>query len=94
MNRIAPHQDDARHVLVIEDEPQLRSMLTDNLEFEGYHVTAVASGEEGLNAFAHQAFALLLLDIMLPGMSGFEVCQSLRARGTRVPIIVLTARTH
>ena len=47
MNRSAPHQDEARHVLVIEDEPQLRSMLTDNLEFEGYHVTAVASGEEG-----------------------------------------------
>ena len=94
MNRPAPHQDDARHVLVIEDEPQLRSMLTDNLEFEGYHVTAVASGEEGLQACANQAFALLLVDIMLPGMSGFEVCQSLRARGTRVPIIVLTARTH
>ena len=83
-----------RHVLVIEDEPQMRSMLTDNLEFEGYRVTAVASGEEALQRCASQQFALLLLDVMLPGMSGFEVCQQLRARGMRVPIIVLTARTH
>lgn len=94
MTREAPRTDEARHVLVIEDEPQMRSMLTDNLEFEGYQVTAVASGEEALNAFGRHQFALLLVDVMLPGISGFEVCQQLRARGTRVPIIVLTARTH
>ena len=86
--------DDVRHVLVIEDEPQLRSMLADNLEFDGYQVTAVATGEEGLRAFAQRAYSLLLLDIMLPGISGFEVCRALREQGTRVPIIVLTARTH
>lgn len=85
---------DGRHILVIEDEPQMRSMLTDNLEFEGYQVTAVATGEEGLAALASHEFALLLLDIMLPGHSGFDVCATVRARGTRVPIIVLTARTH
>ena len=94
MTRIAAVPDDARHVLVIEDEPQLRSMLADNLEFDGYQVTAVASGEEGLQACAQRAFSLLLLDVMLPGISGFEVCRSLRAQGTRVPIILLTARTH
>lgn len=85
---------DARHVLVVEDEPQLRGMLTDNLEFEGYRVTAVASGEDALSQFERQAFSLVLLDIMLPGMDGFDVCQRLRGGGTRVPIIVLTARTH
>jgi DNA-binding response OmpR family regulator len=85
---------DVRHVLVIEDEPQLRSMLADNLEFDGYHVTAVASGEEGLRAFAQRGYSLLLLDVMLPGVDGFEVCRALRAQGTRVPIILLTARTH
>jgi DNA-binding response OmpR family regulator len=83
-----------RHVLVVEDEPQLRGMLTDNLEFEGYRVTAVASGEDALSQFGRHAFSLVLLDIMLPGMDGFDVCQRLRDAGTRVPIIVLTARTH
>lgn len=92
MNRPAP--SDGRRVLIIEDEPQLRSMLTDNLEFEGYQVTAVASGEEGLSVLANQPFALLLLDVMLPGVDGFDVCETVRARGTRVPIILLTARTH
>jgi DNA-binding response OmpR family regulator len=85
---------DARHILVIEDEPQMRAMLADNLEFEGYHVTAVASGEEGLGEFEQHAFALVLIDIMLPGISGFEVCQRLRSGGSHVPIVVLTARTH
>jgi DNA-binding response OmpR family regulator len=93
MNRES-NDADVRHVLVIEDEPQLRSMLADNLEFDGYHVTAVASGEEGLRAFAQRGYSLLLLDVMLPGVDGFEVCRSLRAQGTRVPIILLTARTH
>jgi DNA-binding response OmpR family regulator len=81
-------------VLVVEDEPQMRAMLSDNLEFEGYRVTAVASGEDALSEFARHAYALVLLDIMLPGIDGFDVCQRLRGAGTRVPIIVLTARTH
>ena len=86
--------DEPRHVLVIEDEPQMRSMLVDNLEFEGYRVTAVSSGEEALQTCANHQFALLLVDVMLPGISGFDVCQQVRARGMHVPIVVLTARTH
>jgi DNA-binding response OmpR family regulator len=93
MSTAAVRGDEARHVLVIEDEPQMRSMLTDNLEFEGYRVTAVASGEEALQAVASRHFSLLLVDVMLPGISGFDVCQQLRARGKHVPIVVLTART-
>ena len=85
---------DARHVLVVEDEPRMRVMLTDNLEFEGYRVTAVASGEEAMSAVEHQLFSLLLVDVMLPGISGFEVCERLREKGAHVPIILLTARTH
>ncbi len=94
MTTVPVKPDDARHVLVIEDEPQMRSMLTDNLEFEGYRVTAVASGEEALQAVATRHYALLLVDVMLPGISGFDVCQQLRARGLHMPIVVLTARTH
>lgn len=94
MTRDVGRTSEPRHVLVVEDEPQLRGMLTDNLEFEGYRVTAVASGEDALSQFGRHAFSLVLLDIMLPGMDGFDVCQRLRDAGTRVPIIVLTARTH
>jgi DNA-binding response OmpR family regulator len=94
MNPNAVRADDPRHVLVIEDEPQMRSMLVDNLEFEGYRVTAVASGEEALQTCTREPFALLLVDVMLPGISGFDVCQQVRALGLRVPIVVLTARTH
>ena len=94
MNVTPVRPDEARHVLVVEDEPQMRSMLTDNLEFEGFRVTAVSSGEEALQAMASRTYALLLLDVMLPGISGFEVCRQLRARHVHVPIVVLTARTH
>lgn len=83
-----------REVLVVEDEPQMRALLTDNLEFEGYHVTAVESGEQALVELTRRAASLVIVDLMLPGMSGFELCERLRRRGTRVPIIILTARTH
>jgi DNA-binding response OmpR family regulator len=83
-----------REVLVVEDEPQMRALLTDNLEFEGYHVTAVESGERALEELGQRAVSLVLVDLMLPGMSGFHLCEQLRDRGTRVPIIILTARTH
>ena len=93
----APAHDAAapsREVLVVEDEPQMRALLTDNLEFEGYHVTAVESAEQALAELAHRAVSLLIVDVMLPGMSGFALCEQLRNQGTRVPIIILTARTH
>ena len=94
MNIEPPRAPEPRHVLVVEDEPRMRVMLTDNLEFEGYRVTAVASGEEAMSAVEHQPFSLLLVDVMLPGISGFEVCERLREKGAHVPIILLTARTH
>ena len=91
----APHDSAApHHVLVIEDEPQMRAMLTDNLEYEGYRVTSVGSGEEALVEFDSKPFSLLLVDVMLPGMSGLEVCERLRGRGVRAPIIILTARSQ
>lgn len=82
------------HVLVVEDEPQMRAMLTDNLEFEGFQVTSVESGEDAIREFDAGAFSLLIVDVMLPGMSGLELCHQLRGSGARAPIIILTARTQ
>jgi DNA-binding response OmpR family regulator len=84
---------ESRDVLVIEDELQMRTMLADNLAFEGYRVTAVESGEAALGEMERRTYALVLVDVMLPGISGFEVCRRLRDRGARVPIIMLTALT-
>ncbi len=83
-----------RAVLVVEDEQRMRALLADNLEFEGYQVTAVDSGEAALTEFDRHAYSLVLLDLMLPGMSGLDVCRRLRSRGTRVPVIMLTARAQ
>ena len=71
MTRDALRPLDARQVLVIEDELQMRAMLTDNLQFEGYRVTAVESGEAGLAEMERNSFALIVMDVMLPGISGF-----------------------
>jgi DNA-binding response OmpR family regulator len=91
---LAPTGLAPREVLVVEDEPQMRALLSDNLEDEGYHVTAVESGEQALVELGRHAISLVLVDVMLPGISGFELCQEIRGRGSHVPIIVLTARTH
>jgi two-component system alkaline phosphatase synthesis response regulator PhoP len=81
-------------ILVIEDEPEMRNLLTDNLEFEGYRVTAVDNAEAGLVELARQPRSLIMLDLMLPRMSGFEFCREVRARQIGTPIIVLTARAE
>jgi two-component system phosphate regulon response regulator PhoB len=81
-------------VLVVEDEPSLVTLLTFNLEREGYHVLEARDGEEALLIAEEQSPDLILLDWMLPRLSGIEVCRRLRARAeTRnAPIIILTAR--
>jgi DNA-binding response OmpR family regulator len=83
-----------RSVLVVEDEEQMRTMLEDNLQFDGNRVTAVSTGEDALGELDRQSYSLVLLDVRLPGISGFDVCRRLRSRGTRVPVIMLTARTQ
>jgi two-component system phosphate regulon response regulator PhoB len=83
-------------ILVIEDEPALVEMLRYNLEKEGFDVTAALDGEEGLTAVGETKPDLILLDWMLPHMSGLEICRQLRrGRETRsVPVIMLTARSE
>ena len=79
-------------VLVIEDEAAICTGLCDVLAFHGHAPTGVASGEEGLRRALADHYALVLLDVMLPGMNGFDVCRELRARRPEQAILMLTAR--
>ena len=79
-------------VLVIEDEPGLRLTLGDRLASEGYAVATASDGEDGLAQASAGAFDLIVLDVMLPRLNGFDVCQALRQRGVTTPILMLTAR--
>jgi two-component system alkaline phosphatase synthesis response regulator PhoP len=81
-----------RRVLLIEDEPGLVLTLTDRLKSEGYEVGAASDGPAGLERATREPWDVILLDVMLPGASGFDVCRDLRQRGITTPIIMLTAR--
>lgn len=81
-------------VLVIEDERDLATGLQANLEIEGYRVFVASSGEEGLDVALRERPQLIILDLMLPKMSGFEVLQTLRARDVDVPVLILSARSE
>ena len=79
-------------ILIIEDEPMMRLGLKDNLEFEGYRIDLASDGKEGYEMAVKGAYDLILLDVMLPELSGFDVCKKLRQNGSSVPVILLTAR--
>lgn len=79
-------------VLVVEDEEVLRRGLLDVLAFHGLAPSGAATGDEGLREGRSGRYALVVLDVMLPGMSGFEVCEALREELPRLPILMLTAR--
>jgi two-component system, OmpR family, alkaline phosphatase synthesis response regulator PhoP len=81
-----------RKVLIVEDEAALAMSLKDRLESEGYEAVVAATGGEGCERARREGFELLILDVMLPGMSGLEVCRDLRRQGVGVPILMLTAR--
>lgn len=82
------------HILLVEDEPGLVLTLTDRLRNEGYTVDAVSNGTEAVNVSTRVRFELIILDLMLPGLGGLEVCRELRERGYSIPILMLTARTQ
>jgi DNA-binding response OmpR family regulator len=79
-------------ILIVDDEPEIVRGLEDNLRFEGYQTSTAADGREALAVAAREAPDLILLDIMMPGLSGWDVCRELRSQGIDVPIIMLTAR--
>jgi DNA-binding response OmpR family regulator len=80
-------------ILVAEDQTDIRDLLVLNLRSAGYDVTAVGDGVAALASQAEQASDLLVLDLMMPGMDGLEVCKALRARGRSTPILMLTAKS-
>jgi len=81
-----------QRILIVEDERELAAGLQDNFEYEGYEVAIAQDGEEGLNRALTGSPDLILLDVMLPKLSGLDVCRELSKRAARTPIIMLTAR--
>lgn len=81
-----------KHLLIVEDEEGIVQFLKQGLEEEGYQITAATNGKAGLEAFNDGKFDLLLLDWMLPKMTGLELCKAIRQINTKVPILFLTAK--
>lgn len=81
-----------RHILIIEDEPSIAETMFDGLTDEGYLPVRAETGEEGLTLLSEADIDLVLLDIRLPGIDGYEVCRQIRQRGLRTPVIMVSAR--
>jgi two-component system OmpR family response regulator len=79
-------------ILIVEDEPKMTRILRRGLEDEGYAVDTSADGDDALHMATENDYDAVLLDVMLPGRDGFEVCRQMRARGRWAPVIMLTAR--
>src|SRR6056297_1047909 len=82
----------SKKILIVEDEPSLVFTLQDTLESEGYDVSVVSDGEAAIEKTKEVKPDLMLLDLMLPGMSGYEICKKIRSLKYTFPIIMLTAR--
>jgi two-component system alkaline phosphatase synthesis response regulator PhoP len=79
-------------ILIVEDEPGIAVGLRDNFEYDGYEVVLAADGETGMRRALNDRPDLVVLDVMLPKLSGLDVCKNLRAKGFQAPILMLTAR--
>jgi DNA-binding response OmpR family regulator len=79
-------------ILAIEDDPAIRRGLADNLRFESYEVLTATDGQTGLDLIHEKRPDLIILDLMLPKLSGYEICRKVRAEGIQTPILMLTAR--
>ena len=82
----------SQNILIVEDEEALRMTLTDRLKSEGYAAESAADGRQGAQKALQGDYDLIILDVMLPGKNGFDVCRELRKAGLLTPIIMLTAR--
>ena len=81
-------------ILLIEDEAKMAKLLSNDLKLEGFAVDTAADGVTGLEKAAGESWDLVILDVMLPKMDGYEVCRNLRTRGSKVPILMLTAKSQ
>jgi DNA-binding response OmpR family regulator len=79
-------------ILVVDDEQNMRTGLKDNLEFEGFDVETANDGEQGLKKILENNYNLIILDVMMPKKSGFDVCKEVRKAGITTPVILLTAK--
>jgi DNA-binding response OmpR family regulator len=86
--------DRAPRILLVDDEQPIQTLLSFPLQRDGYEVVQASDGNEALARFSEQAFDLVVLDLMLPRIDGLEVCKRLRAKGSTVPIIMLTAKSE
>jgi DNA-binding response OmpR family regulator len=84
----------SRKILIVEDEPSMSQGLRDNLEFEGYQVDVANNGAAGLGKIVSETYDLVVMDVMMPQMSGLEVCKKVRDLGIAVPVILLTAKSE
>jgi two-component system alkaline phosphatase synthesis response regulator PhoP len=82
----------AARILLVDDDPGLRLALSDRFESEGYLTETAADGDQGLARAAAEPFDVVILDVMLPGKGGFDVCRELRRRGVATPVLLLSAR--
>lgn len=85
-------QTEPRRILIIEDDPRIVELLLLHIREDGYLPEAAERGSEGLALLEEKNYLLLILDIMLPDISGIEICKNLRARGDKIPVLMLTAR--
>ena len=81
-----------KKILILEDDPGISLSIKDELEYEGYTVYQAEDAEQGFRTIKNRTPDLIILDIMLPDMDGYEVCKRLRSGGNKTPIIILTVR--
>lgn len=81
-------------ILIVEDEPAITTGLRDDLELEGYSIDICDNGEDAISRVFEQPYDLMILDVMLPGKDGYDVCREVRGKKPGLPIIMLTARSH
>ena len=81
-------------ILLIEDEPKMAKLLVNDLKLEGFSIGTASDGQTGLEKATSGSWDLVILDVMLPKMDGYEVCRALRGQGSKVPILMLTAKSQ